>query len=110
MKLITLASLWLAVAGLSDKEKTALSVFSQRDHSHNTPAVLASELSEYATNAELSNVRSSFSKRQYPLAAQGLLVHVRSISSDPLVQPGKQYSQPFMMLNGCVNEFNSLYK
>ncbi|KAJ1873529.1 Nucleolar GTP-binding protein 1 [Coemansia sp. RSA 990] len=96
--------------GLSDKEKTALSVFSQRDHSHNTPAVLASELSEYAINAELSNVRSSFSKRQYPLAAQGLLVHVRSISSDPLVQPGKQYSQPFMMLNGCVNEFNSLYK
>ncbi|KAJ2789706.1 hypothetical protein H4R20_007132 [Coemansia guatemalensis] len=98
-------------AGLSDKEKRALTTFNSRYHpSDHSANVLISELSEYAGNAGLSSASSSFGKRQYAQAAQDLSSHVRQLSTDPLVQHGKQFAEPFMMLNDCVNELHSLYK
>ncbi|KAJ2497918.1 hypothetical protein GGH96_004721 [Coemansia sp. RSA 1972] len=99
------------VAALSDKEKTALSTFGKRYHPNDhAPTVLVSELSEYSTNAGLVDVSGNFGRKQYAQAGSGLEAHIRSISSDPLVQKGKQLAEPLMMLNECVTELKALYK
>ncbi|KAJ1719171.1 hypothetical protein LPJ61_006363 [Coemansia biformis] len=101
----------VAVAGLSDKVKGALTTFMARSHpSPHTEKDLIAELSEYSANAGLSDVSGSFGQKKYAQAAMGLDSHAHSISGDPMVQHGGPLAEPFMMLNDCVSELHTIYK
>ncbi|KAJ2376594.1 hypothetical protein IW150_001016 [Coemansia sp. RSA 2607] len=112
MKTLSLGTAIFALASiasaLSDQEKNALTKFNSRYHpeDHNV-ATLITELSEYSVNAGLSSTKAKFDQKQYSAAGKDLVAHIASIKSDPLVQKGKQYSMPYMMLNDCVNELRS---
>ncbi|KAJ2698375.1 inducible alternative oxidase 2 [Coemansia sp. IMI 203386] len=98
--LATIASVTLA---LTDKEKSALTIFNSRYHpEEHGKTALITELSEYSANAGLASVKNKFDQKQYASAGQELSSHIASLKSDPLVQPGKQYAMPYAMLNGCT--------
>ncbi|KAJ1986966.1 hypothetical protein GGI25_006115 [Coemansia spiralis] len=97
-------------AALSDKEKTALVSFMKKYHpSDHTPDLLVAELSSYAADAGLSDITTKFSQKQYAQAAKQLTVHLNSIQSDPLVQPGNKLADSYRMLAGCTSELASNY-
>ncbi|KAJ2747286.1 hypothetical protein GGI20_000621 [Coemansia sp. BCRC 34301] len=99
------------VTALSDKEKSALTIFAARDHpSDHTVNTLISELSEYSANAEVTTAKTMFAQKQFGPAGKALSDHIASIKSDPLLQSGKPLAMPFSMLSDCVVELRAKVK
>ncbi|KAI8324405.1 hypothetical protein GQ54DRAFT_296232 [Martensiomyces pterosporus] len=111
----TLSLLYFAAAAfvvaLTDKERAALTNLNGKYHpSNHTPAALLQELTDYTSDAGLTDIKRKLDAKQYGPAGQSLSSHIDSLKADPLVQKGKQFYEPYMMLDECVSEFRSKFK